>query len=191
MKHISTFLLMASLFPCVSAMAQLKPINDGISNTILISEREGSYANQGGNKATAEFGEPNVGGSAAKHTVWYRYVAPSNGRYIVEIPDTQGLRAELRYPGNPATTIPLQTYVDGTVGTSFPNTEKLSVDLDRGQTVYLVVDAAQPFSFSWRFVEALNDHYRDARTITGSEGTLISDDRSGGQPWPSLPSRMV
>lgn len=168
---------MASLFPCVSAMAQLKPINDGISNTILISEREGGYANQGGNKATAEFGEPNVGGLPAKHTVWYRYTAPTNGRYIVEIIDNQGLRAELRYPGNPATTIPLQTFVDGTSNTLFPNTEKLSVDLDRGQTVYLVVDAAQPFSFSWRFVEVLNDHYRDAQTISGDGGTLISADR--------------
>jgi hypothetical protein len=177
MKHIPTLLLMASLFPCVSAMAQIKPINDGISNTILISEREGSYANQGGSKATAELGEPNVGGLPAKNTVWYRYVAPTEGRYIVEIIDNQGLRAELRFPGNPATTIPLQTFVDGTSNTLFPNTEKLSVDLDRGQTVYLVVDAAQPFSFSWRFVEVLNDHYRDAQTISGDGGTLISADR--------------
>lgn len=177
MKHITTLLFTAALLPCASAWAQVKPINDGISNTILIGEREGSYANQGGGKATAEFGETNVGGLPAKNTVWYRYTAPANGRYIVEIIDNQGLRAELRYPGNPATTIPLQTFVDGTSNTLFPNTEKLSVDLDRGQTVYLVVDAAQPFSFSWRFVEALNDHYRDARTITGGEGTLISGDR--------------
>ncbi len=168
---------MASLFPCVSAMAQLKPINDGISNTLLISEREGSYASQGGNKATAEFGEPNVGGLPAKHTVWYRYVAPTNGRYIVEIPDTPNLRAELRYPGNPATTIPLQTFVDGTSNTLFPNTEKLSVNLDRGQTVYLVVDAAQPFGFSWRFVQVMNNHWHDAETIEGSGGTIVRGNR--------------
>jgi hypothetical protein len=177
MKQITTHLLMAALFPCVSAMAQLKPINDGISNTLLISEREGSYASQGGNKATAEFGEPNVGGQPAKHTVWYRYVAPTNGRYIVEIPDTQGLRAELRYPGNPATTIPLQTFVDGTSNTLFPNTEKLSVDLDRGQTVYLVVDAAQPFGFSWRFVQVNNNDWHDAESIVGSSGTIVRGNR--------------
>lgn len=177
MKYMKLSLFLAILLPGMTALAQLKPVNDGISNTLLISEREGSYANQGGNKATAEFGEPNVGGSAAKHTVWYRYVAPTNGRYIVEIPDTQGLRAELRYPGNPATTIPLQTYVDGTVGTSFPNTEKLSVDLDRGQQVYLVVDAAQPFSFSWRFVQVMNNHWHDAESIVGSSGTLVRSNR--------------
>lgn len=177
MKHITTFLLLASLLPCVTALAQLKPINDGISNTQLINEREGSYASQGGSKATADYGETNVGGLPAKHTVWYRYVAPANGRYIVEIPDTQGLRAELRYPGNPATTIPLQTFVDGTSNTIFPNTEKLSVDLDRGQQVYLVVDAAQPFGFSWRFVQVNNNDWHDAESIVGSSGTIVRGNR--------------
>jgi hypothetical protein len=177
MKRITTLLIMASLLPCVTALAQLKPINDGISNTLLISEREGSYSSQGGSKATAEFGERTVGGVAAKNTVWYRYVAPTDGRYIVEIPDTQGLRAELRYPGNPATTIPLQTFVDGTSNTLFPNTEKLSVDLDRGQTVYLVVDAAQPFGFSWRFVQVNNNDWHDAESIIGSSGTIVRGNR--------------
>gem|GEM_PF-6302691 len=168
---------MASLFPCVSAMAQVKPVNDGISNTIQISEREGGYANQGGSKATAEFGEITVGGMPAKNTVWYRYTAPTNGRYIVEIIDNQGLRAELRYPGNPATTIPLQTFVDGTSNMLFPNTEKLSVDLDRGQTVYLVVDAAQPFGFSWRFVQVNNNDWHDAESIVGSSSTIVRGNR--------------
>ncbi|MEQ1749643.1 MAG: hypothetical protein ABL974_09495, partial [Prosthecobacter sp.] len=177
MKRITTLLLMASLLPCVTALAQLKPINDGVSNTILIAEREGSYSSQGGSKATAEFGERNVGGLPAKHTVWYRYVAPTDGRYIVEIPDIQGLRAELRYPGNPATTIPLQTFADGTSNTLFPNTEKLSVDLDRGQTVYLVVDAAQPFGFSWRFVQVDNNDWHDAESIVSSSGTIVRGNR--------------
>ncbi len=177
MKRITTFLLMASLLPCVTALAQLKPINDGISNTLLISEREGSYSSQGGSKATAEFGERNVMGLPAKHTVWYRYVAPTNGRYIVEIPDTLDLRAELRYPGNPATTIPLQTFVDGTSNILLPNPEKLSVDLDRGQTIYLVVDTAQPFSFSWRFVQVNNNDWHDAESIAGNSGTIVRGNR--------------
>jgi hypothetical protein len=176
-KRITTSLLMASLFPCITALAQLKPVNDGISNTLLISEREGSYANQGGSKATAEFGEPNVSGLPAKHTVWYRYVAPTNGLYIVEIPDTPDLRAELRYPGNPATTIPLQTFVDGTSNTLLPNLEKLSVVLDRGQTVYLVVDTPQPFSLSWRFVQVNNNDWHDAESIAGDSGTVVRGNR--------------
>lgn len=175
--RITTALLMASLLPCITALAQVKPVNDGISNTLLISEREGSYANQGGNKATAEFGEPNVSGLPAKHTVWYRYVAPTNGRYIVEIPDTPDLRAELRYPGNPATTIPLQTFVDGTSNTLLPNPEKLSVDLDRGQTVYLVVDTPQPFNLSWRFVQVNNNDWHDAESIAGDSGTVVRGNR--------------
>lgn len=176
MKPI-TLLLVLSLISSQSSAATPKPINDGVSNTLLISEREGSYASQGGSGATAEFGEPSVGGQPAVDTVWYRYVAPADGRYIVEITDNQGLRAELRFPGNPATTLPLQTVADGTSNTISFDTEKLSVDLDRGQTVYLVVDAAQPFGFSWRFVQVNNDHWRDAETVTGSSGTVIRADR--------------
>lgn len=195
MKALTALLLMATLLPSVSAIAQARPINDGVSNTILIGEREGSYASQGGGRATAELGEPEVGGNPARNTVWYRYVAPASGRYVVEITDTQGLRAELRFPGNPATTIPLQTYGDGTTDTLFPNIEKLSVDLARGQTVYLVVDAAQPFGFSWRFVEVNNDSYRDAETISGASGTVIrpnlgarrsSVEANLGLDWPAV-----
>ncbi|MBV6497945.1 MAG: hypothetical protein CJBNEKGG_00159 [Prosthecobacter sp.] len=169
--------LLALLFLSAPAWAQQKPVNDGVSNTLLLTEREGSYSGQGGGKATAEPGEPNVGGLPAKNTVWYRYSAPANGRLIVEIPDTQGLRAELRYPGNPATTIPLQTFADGTSNTVFPNTEKLSVNLDRGQQAYLVVDAAQPFDMSWRFVEVTNNHWQDAETLTGASGTIVRGNR--------------
>ncbi|HCN27262.1 MAG TPA: hypothetical protein DIT64_00410 [Verrucomicrobiales bacterium] len=172
---MKTRILLGALLPAFAALAQngSRPVNDGVSNTILISERVGSYAGQGGGKATAEFGETAVGGAPAKNTVWYRYTAPADGRYVVDITDTQGLRAELRFPGNPATTIPLQTLVDGTSNTIFPDTERLSVDLDRGQTVYLVVDAAQPFGFTWRFAEVVNDHWQDAETISSDGGTLI------------------
>ncbi|HCN77330.1 MAG TPA: hypothetical protein DIT13_09080, partial [Verrucomicrobiales bacterium] len=172
---MKTRILLGALLPAFAALAQngSRPVNDGVSNIILISERVGSYAGQGGGKATAEFGETAVGGAPAKNTVWYRYTAPADGRYVVDITDTQGLRAELRFPGNPATTIPLQTLVDGTSNTIFPDTERLSVDLDRGQTVYLVVDAAQPFGFTWRFAEVVNDHWQDAETISSDGGTLI------------------
>src|SRR5687767_9579787 len=84
-----------------AAAATPRPINDGSSNTLLLTERVGSYAKQGGSAATAEFGEPDCAGAPAKHTVWYRYVAPVNGRLIVDIEDEQGLRADLRLPGNP------------------------------------------------------------------------------------------
>ncbi|GEP46198.1 Calx-beta domain-containing protein [Brevifollis gellanilyticus] len=160
-----------------AAMAQLRSINDGLSNTLLLSEREGSYGNQGGSKCTAEVGEPPVAGLPAKNTVWYRYVAPSTGRFIVEITDNQGLRAELRFPGNPVTTMPLQTFVDGTSNTASFDTERLSVDLDRTQEVYLVVDAAQPFNFTWRFVTVMNDYYRDATSISGASGTVVVNDQ--------------
>lgn len=177
MKRLRLTSLLALLFLSAPAWAQQRPVNDGISNTLLLTEREGSYSAQGGARATAEPGEPNVGGLPAKNTVWYRYSAPANGRLIVEIPDTQGLRAELRYPGNPATTIPLQTFADGTSDTVFPNTEKLSVNLDRGQQAYLVVDGTKPFDMSWRFVEVMNNHWQDAETLTGSSGTIIRGNR--------------
>lgn len=177
MKRFTILLLTAAAVAVPSSAAIPRPINDGVSNTLLLTEREGSYASQGGAGATVEFGEPAVGGAAAVDTVWYRYVAPVAGRYIVEIEDNQGLRAELRFPGNPATTLPLMTFVDGTSNTLFPNTERLSVDLARGQEVYLVVDAAQPFDFSWRFVEVNNDHYRDAESLIDASGTIIRGDR--------------
>ncbi|MES2596826.1 MAG: Calx-beta domain-containing protein [Verrucomicrobiota bacterium] len=170
-------LIIGLLSLACAATAQLKSVNDGLSNTLLLTEREGSYGNQGGSKCTAEFGELPVAGQPAKHTVWYRYVAPATGRFIVEIPDNQGLRAELRFPGFPATTMPLQTFVDGTSNTVSFDEERLSVDLERMQEVYLVVDAAQPFNFSWRFVEVTNDYYRDAESITGSSDTIIRSDR--------------
>ncbi len=170
-------LIIGLLSLACAASAQVKSVNDGLSNTLLLTEREGSYGSQGGSKCTAEFGELPVAGQPAKHTVWYRYVAPATGRFIVEITDNQGLRAELRFPGFPATTMPLQTFVDGTSNTISFDQERLSVDLDRMQEVYLVVDAAQPFTFSWRFVEVMNDYYRDAQSITGSDGTIIRSDR--------------
>ena len=75
--------------------ARAQVINDGVSNTLLLTEREGSYLGQGGSRATAEPGETSVGGLPASDTVWYRYVAPANGRYVVDFDDQQGLRAEL------------------------------------------------------------------------------------------------
>ncbi|HET6408605.1 MAG TPA: hypothetical protein VFG14_12040, partial [Chthoniobacteraceae bacterium] len=151
-------------------------VNDGISNTLLLSEREGSYAGQGGEKATAESGEIPVVGAPAEHTVWYRYVAPVNGRFIVDIADQDKLRAELRLPGNPATTIPLQTIADGTSNTLLL-VERMSVDLTRGQSIYLVVDCPSPFDFSWRFVEVANDSIKDAEQVVGSSGTVKRVDK--------------
>jgi hypothetical protein len=151
-------------------------VNDGISNTLLLSEREGSYTGQGGARATAEFGETSVAGSVAKHTVWYRYVAPVSGRFIVDIADQNELRAELRLPGNPATTIPLQTIADGTSNTLLLQ-ERMSVDLTRGQVVYLVVDCPLAFDFSWRFVEVANDSYKDAEQVVGPSGTVKRADK--------------
>lgn len=159
-----------------SRAATVRPINDGISNTILLAEREGSYSDQGGSKATAEFGETDVGGTPAEHSVWYRYVAPADGRLVVDIIDDSGLRAELRRPGNPATTIPLQTLVDGTSNTIASGEERLSGDFSKGEAAYLVVDSTQPFDFSWRFIEVPNDTYRDAESLTGAEGTVIRYD---------------
>ncbi len=193
MKRLLPLLLLA--LPPVHGQTGGRPINDGFSNTILLAEREGSYANQGGRDATAEFGEPTVGGEAARHTVWYCYTAPANGRCVFDLTDTQGLRAELRYPGNPAATLPLQTVVDGTSNTLFPGNERLSVDLDRGQTVYLVVDAEQPFDFEWRFAEVVNDHWQDAETLPGSSGTVVrgnagatrnSTEANLGLAWPGV-----
>ncbi len=161
--------------------ARAQVINDGVSNTLLLTEREGSYLGQGGSRATAEPGETSVGGLPASDTVWYRYVAPANGRYVVDFDDQQGLRAELRYPGNPATTIPLQTVADGTSNTVAQDRERLSVNLDRGQQVYLVVDASQPFSFSWRFSEVVNNHWQDAETLTGDSGTVVRSNRRARQ----------
>lgn len=189
------FLLSLLTLSAVHGQTGGRPINDGFSNTIQLIEREGSYANQGGRGATAEFGEPTVAGAAARHTVWYGYTAPANGRCVFDLTDTQGLRAELRYPGNPAPTLPLQTVVDGTSNTLFPDSERLSVDLDRGQTVYLVVDAAQPFNFEWRFAEVVNDHWQDAETLPGSSGTVVRGNagatRNGteanlGLAWPGV-----
>jgi hypothetical protein len=177
MKRIFAVFFILTQATIVSPAAPARPMNDGISNTLLLAEREGSYEKQGGSTATAEFGETNVGGAAPKHTVWYRYQAPTAGRFIVEIPDQQGLRAELRLPGNPATTIPLQTIADGTSNTIAFDEERLSVDLTRGQWVYLVVDAAAPFAFGWRFVEVNNDFYKDAETLLGPFGTVVRSDR--------------
>ena len=66
-----------------------KPINDGSSNTLLVAERIGNYENQGGSGATAESGEPLCEGLPAENTVWYRYVAPVKGYFVVEIKDDQ------------------------------------------------------------------------------------------------------
>jgi hypothetical protein len=177
MKRASTLVVLAVFVGSSLSAASRRPINDGVSNTLLLTEREGSYTGQGGSGATAEFGETPVGGQSALHTVWYRYIAPANGRLVVEIPDDQGLRAELRLPANPATTIPLQTIADGTSNTIALDEERLSADLMRGQVIYLVVDAGQPFDFSWRFSEVVNDAYRDAESLSGANGTIIRSDQ--------------
>jgi hypothetical protein len=95
---------------------------------------------------------------------------------VVEIKDEQGLRADLRSPGNPPGTIPIQTISDGTSNTIAFDEERLSTDLDRGETVYLRVDAAEPFGFTWRFVEAINDFYQDATFCPGTTGTVKTTD---------------
>jgi hypothetical protein len=172
MRILASLLLAAS-----SALAAApKPINDGSSNTLLLAEKIGSYNGQGGPSATAEFGEPPCAGEPAKNTVWYRYVAPVNGYFVVEIRDEQGLRADLRLPGNPPGTVPIQTIVDGTSNTIAFDEERLETELDRGETVYLRVDAAEPFDFSWRFVEVKNDFYQDATFCPDAAGTIKTRD---------------
>lgn len=172
MRTLACFLAVVS-----SAFAAApRPINDGSSNTLLLAERVGSYQKQGGSTATAEPGEPPCGGEPAKNTVWYRYVAPVKGYFVVEIKDEQGLRADLRLPANPPGTVPLQTIVDGTSNTIAFDEERLETPLDRGEAVYLRVDAAEPFDFAWRFVEVKNDLYQDATFCSGPTGTIKATD---------------
>ena len=62
------FLTFCSLLPSLAvfcAAATPRPVNDGTSSTLLLAERVGSYTGQGGNGATAEKGETNVGGALA------------------------------------------------------------------------------------------------------------------------------
>lgn len=176
MKRLLNFAAVLHVSLAALSAAVPRPINDGVSNTLLLAEREGSYENQGGSSATAEKGETPIAGSDAAHTVWYAYKAPVAGRFVVEIKDEQGLRAELRLPANPPTTIPLQTFADGTSNTIVSD-ERLSTDLVRGQIVYLVVDAEKPFNFSWRFLEAKNDTFKDAEFLADPSGTVVRADK--------------
>jgi hypothetical protein len=57
------------------------PANDNFAGATLIS---GGYGSATGNStlASAQNGEPQHAGEAPNHSLWYRWVAPSNGRFI-------------------------------------------------------------------------------------------------------------
>ena len=158
---------------CVAAQAAA-PANDSFAKATVILPSQGlsgTLANQSNVGATSELGEPNIGGAPAKHTLWYRFSAPTPLAVHIDVPDTIGLRMTFFGAQSGGGLESLQAQ-QSTNNTNPGDVEHLSASLAANFPLYLAVDADSPgqFSIDYRFSSATGDYFADAQVLPGGLG---------------------
>jgi hypothetical protein len=129
--------VLAGLFACVFGIALVAaPVNDHFTNSVALT---GSFATVSSNNylATAEPGEPFHAGSAPARSVWYHWVAPSDGCVRIEAMSTQPPLRLAVYEGETLETL-------RSVGFNPANPRVSLVDVTAGETYRIAIDSA-PF----------------------------------------------
>lgn len=153
--------------------AQAAPINDNFANGWVISGISGTVAGHTNVGATKEAGEPNHGGSAGGHSVWYNWTAPATGSVTF---DTFGSALDTLlgvYTGgsvNALTTIASNDQCGS-------NASCVTFNMISGTTYHIAVDGwaglTGTFNLNWAVAPPANDNFANAQVISGASGTLV------------------
>lgn len=186
--------LVISLLLALNGLAaSAVPVNDSFAKARLILPSQGqtgTLANQSNVGATAELGEPAVGGAAARHTVWYRINAPYATNFKVDVVDNVGLRMTMFQTVGEGALEALQA-VQSTTNTLPGDIEHLSGGVSPNYTLYLAVDADAPgnFTINYRFSAQTADFFEDAVNLPGASGSAFGTNTGAtlepGEPAPS------
>ena len=166
------FLLLLVALPLLARA--LPPKNDNFSAALVVPNQAGVLIGQTNAGATAEYGEPPVGGSAAKHTVWYRFTAPFTRNVTVEAQNNGGLRMSLFQINGDGGLESLYNVADSA---PVPTGQivKVSVALQGAQILAVDSDTPGPFTLTYRLSSVSNDFFADATVLSGAQGTLFSE----------------
>ncbi len=143
------------------------PANDAFANAQAIS---GAYGSAAGNTttATAENGEPEHAGNPASHSIWYRWTAPSNGRFIFTTAGSDFDTLLAVYTGTALGS--LSQVVSNDDGASVQSA--LGFTATAGTIYHIAIDGFQSASGASILTWYGNDHFATARALSGAEGTV-------------------
>ncbi len=136
MKTASTLFLTGILLASAGRLSAQAPINDGFSNTILLNEPAGNTSANNTN-ATWETDEPAEFLESAGYSLWWRWVAPADGRYAFH---TLGSSFDTMlgiYTGTALADLELTAFNDDSAGT---RQSRVSFEATQGTTYYIIVD---------------------------------------------------
>lgn len=165
-----------SLLVTLDARAQ-SPINDGFSNTQVITGEIGSASGNSTN-ATYEAGEPYEVEESAAKTLWWSWTATNAGRYVFHTTGSTFDTILAIYTGNALNNLTLVDYSDEAMGGS---QSRITFDAVAGQTYHLQVDGWGSSGFgkvslSWLPFPTMVYSWRNVWTTQGAE--IDTTDRS-------------
>ncbi|MBI1292705.1 hypothetical protein GC173_15935 [bacterium] len=152
---------------CAGA-AWARPVNDDIADAIALSGESGFT--EGDNQyGTAEPGEPPHAGKPARYSVWFRWVAPSDGLYDFSTCAGTGFDTVLAAYTGEATALVLAAANDNWCGTA----SSIRLHASAGVSYLIAIDGSTSsyyqYRLSWEPVSSAppNDDFEDATVISG------------------------
>jgi hypothetical protein len=142
--------------------------------------------------ATKQSGEPTPTGDPGGHSVWFSYLAPATGSFVV---DTCGSGFDTVlgvYTGDTVDALNLVGENDNVLGCAGGVGSSVTFTMIYGTRYWFEVDgkggATGPVWLYWRF-NPLNDYFVVPQTITGTSGTVTGTNLAGtkttGEPTPT------
>lgn len=168
---------LASTLTARSAATELidqPPANDEIGSATNLGSVAQIDLNDDANAATAETGERGPGGDAVNHTVWYRWTAPTSGKFVLSTcsgapaDDTLGLTLAV-FSGGP--TIAGATLVSGASGgCAGGDRSRMLLSATAGATYRVQVDASRDSnaSFTLSLYPAPLPNFTSGATLSGT-----------------------
>ncbi len=168
----------AEVFAVYNYKTMEPPTNDNFSAAIFLSEISGTVT--GSNfGAGNELNEPDIGWNYPIFTVWYKWVAPSNGGVKVDTHGSDFNTIIGVFTGNSLEDLQEIASNDDAVDV-FDYTSSVTVPIEKGETYYFVVDGYwEPgnITLNWKPVTLFdlnNDNFRSAYQLPSESGTLTT-----------------
>ena len=186
-KSNLTQLVLGSLLLCLSAQpaAAQAPANDAFANAISLPPTASGSTTGSNRDATVEIDEPDQLADYSGKTVWWKWTAPANGRYVFHTTGSSFDTFLVVFSGTDLTSLTLVALSDDAMaGTQ----SSASFEAVAGTTYHLVIDGYGLRGFgniklAWLLQPTLVYTWREDFTSEGAEPILNEFDEVVGVDW--------
>jgi outer membrane protein assembly factor BamB len=158
------------------------PSNDNFASATTVTGTSFKIAGSTLN-ASAETGEPNHASASQQHSVWYKWTAPSSGRFQLAAFSLQSDTVAAVYTGSAVSALTPVASNDDSI--SYNTDSLLSFNATAGQLYYFAVDSADPDGgdFTLTLVDSVwqypsGDEVTSSPAV-GSDGTIYFGSQDG------------